>query len=105
MKAVSASVWREAVALLLAAGVIAAVPSVARSEDVVIAAPRVIFPEVRLGGIPQGQILQITERGSEMVAAMQVAAITGKLNPNAKVVVVAATDIKPAPKLFCAGAF
>jgi hypothetical protein len=93
-----------AAALYVAAACLPALPAFVHAEEVVaMAVPqpqRIFLPAMRAGGIPQGQILQITSRGSELVAAPR---ITLASADNRAVVVVAAAESKPASRLFCAG--
>ena len=109
MKAKRSEFLREALAMLVLGGFLLSVPMPARSEDLSsppipattqVPARVIILPMMRVGGIPQGQIMQITEHGSELVAATRImlAAATQ---------VAATAHAAPAPKsaqtLFCAG--
>ncbi len=85
-----------------AAAVLPVMPALVHAEEIAaIAAPqRIVLPAMRAGGIPLGQVLQITGRGSELVAAPR---LTLAAADTRAVVVVAAAETKPASRLFCAG--
>lgn len=88
-------------AALLAACASLPVAPVYADETPAAAVPqRIVLPAMRAGGIPQGQILQITDRGSEMIAAPRITLASAETRV-APAVVAAAP--KPAPRLFCAG--
>jgi hypothetical protein len=93
-----------AVALLVLAGIFLCAPQAARSDEVIATAPRAIMlPMMRVGGIPQGQVMQITENGSELVSAARVALAAAT---QAGAIRNAAAEVKEAkipPRLFCAG--
>ncbi len=94
---------RAVVALLVPAGILLSAPLTARGEDAIAApARRIVLPMLRVGGIPQGQVLQITDRGSEMVAAPRLtlaAASPASATPAAQ----ALREAKTSNGLFCAG--
>lgn len=110
MRTTQAVGLREAAAFIALSGLLLCAPLTARGDDgaagatapVTAAAPRIVLPSMRAGGIAQGQVLQITEHGSEFVAvarvqlaaATPVGATTGAI-----------AEAKPAPKLFCANGF
>jgi len=103
MKTIQANFLREAAALLAFGGLLLCAPLAVRGEDTPVAQTpvRISLPAMRVGGIPRGQIMQITENGSELVAAAQItlaaantAANTARAAP--------ALERKPAPRLFCA---
>ena len=110
MKTKQAYFMRDAAMFIALSGLLLCAPLAARGQEVaavdaVQSAPapqRIMLPSLRAGGIPQGQVLQITERGSELVAAarVQLAAVTQTAGAAR-----APVEPKPAAKLFCANGF
>jgi len=93
-----------AVALLVLAGIILYAPQVARSDEVIATAPRAIMlPMMRVGGIPQGQVMQITENGSELVSAARVALAAATQAGAVRNTAAEVKEAKLPPRLFCAG--
>ena len=95
---------RGAAAFVALSGLLLCAPVAARGDDTVeVQAPahKIMLPMLRAGGIPQGQVMQITEHGSELVPAakLMLAAASAPANPAARPV----TELKSASGLFCAG--
>ncbi len=90
---------RAAILLLVAGGLLWGAPRAARGDDTLTAPVKIILPAMRAGGIPPGQILQITDRGSELVAMarLTLAAATPAVKAQR------APEAKAASNLFCAG--
>jgi hypothetical protein len=102
MQAIKAKMNSEAIALLILGGIFLCAPQAARSDELIASAPRAIMlPMMRVGGIPQGQVMQITEHGSELVAAAKVALAAAQVVAAPRT----AAEVKEAkvpPRLFCA---
>ena len=103
MQAIKTKMNADTFALLMLNGIFLCMPQAARSDEVIAAAPRAItLPMIRVGGIPQGQVMQITERGSELVPAARIALAAAQASATPHI----ATEVKEAklpPRLFCAG--
>jgi len=101
---IKANPVRETFALLAPAGIFFCPPQAARGDEVITPAPRAIMPPMmRAGGIPQGQVVQITEHGSELVAVALVALAAATQAAPVKQTLAEVKESKTAPRLFCAG--
>ena len=110
MKTRQAYFMRDAAMFIALSGLLLCAPMAARGQEVAavdvvqsaMVPQRIMLPSLRAGGIPQGQVLQITEHGSELVAAarLQLAAVTQAANAAR-----APVEPQPAPKLICANGF
>ncbi len=106
MQVIQAKYARDAAALLVLSAILSAAPLTARSEDTIAApavARRIVLPMLRVGGIPQGQVLQITDRGSEMVAAPRMTLASAGTAASATQGAPAPREAKTSNGLFCAG--
>jgi hypothetical protein len=90
---------RVALGWLVAGGLLWGSPRLARADETPAAPVKIMLPAMRAGGIPPGQELQITGRGSELVAMtrLTLAAATPAVKAQR------APDAKAASNLFCAG--
>ena len=103
MRVIPRNFAREAAALLVLGGILWCVPPAARGDDntaAPVVARAIVLPALRAGGIAQGQVLQITEYGSEMVAPTRLA--LAATTPPATAAA-ALREAKVARGLFCAG--
>lgn len=88
--------------MLVLGGILWSIAPGARGDDTAAApavARTIVLPALRAGGIAPGQILQITEFGSEMVAPTRLALATITQPVTAATV----REAKVARGLFCAG--
>lgn len=104
MQVIKTNPARAACALFALTGIFLCMPQAARGDEVIAPAPRAIMlPMMRVGGIPQGQAMQITEHGSELVAVARVALAAATQATPVKQALAEVKESKTAPRLFCAG--